>query len=230
MDEPSSYSVYIDDGGTVSRQMVVHEPAIGEFNFNFIADTTGAHNVRIENSDVSNGGKFITIGTISVKEVNDTTLPSDLYRLGSVLYKSPGETYPKVVAEVTANDATLFNFSPLARPTTTNPAYVRSSIDSITIHPSTLETSSTVTCNYIKIPDEVVWGHTTVSSVNSTSGITTKTSLYNSLTSTNFSLHESEEVNLVNRILVLAGITIKDNGLAAAAAQEEIKDIQQEKA
>ena len=53
--------------------------------------------------------------------------------------------------------------------------------------------------------------------------------MYNASTSTNFDMHESEEVNLVNRILVLAGISIKDLGLFKSAVNEEIKDIQQEK-
>jgi len=42
-------------------------------------------------------------------------------------------------------------------------------------------------------------------------------------------MHESEEVNLINRILVLAGISIKSNPLYQTAVAEEIKDIQQEK-
>jgi len=53
--------------------------------------------------------------------------------------------------------------------------------------------------------------------------------LYDSNNSTNFELHESEEVNLVNRILVLAGIMMKDPSLYQVAATEEVKDIQQEK-
>ena len=45
-----------------------------------------------------------------------------------------------------------------------------------------------------------------------------------------FELHSSEENNLVISILKLAGIAIKDVNLSQAAAQEEIKNIQQEKA
>ena len=53
--------------------------------------------------------------------------------------------------------------------------------------------------------------------------------MYNSLESTDFELHPSEEKNLVNKILMLAGMSIKDIQLAQAASQEEIKSIQQEK-
>ena len=44
----------------------------------------------------------------------------------------------------------------------------------------------------------------------------------------NFELHRSEENNLVNKILQLAGIMM-NNELYQVASQEEIKDIQQEK-
>ena len=45
-----------------------------------------------------------------------------------------------------------------------------------------------------------------------------------------FELHSSEENNLVISILKLAGVAIKDVNLSQAATQEEIKNIQQEKA
>ena len=41
--------------------------------------------------------------------------------------------------------------------------------------------------------------------------------LYNSNTSTNFELHGSEEENLVYRILMLAGLTIKQPDLQQSA-------------
>ncbi len=219
MDEPTSYTVYVDDAGTASHHMVVAEPAVGTVSFTFIADTSGNHNIRIENGDATNGSKYITVGNISVKEIDNTSLPANLYRLGEVFYKASGASYPTPVAHVNANEATLFNLSPLARPTTSNPAYVRDSATSIKIYPETLSTGSTVTCNYIKTPTDVVWGYTTVNG----------NALYNAGTSTNFDMHESEEVNLVNRILVLSGIATKDNALIGVAEKEEVKDMQQEK-
>ena len=44
-----------------------------------------------------------------------------------------------------------------------------------------------------------------------------------------FELHDSEENELVVKILQLAGVTIKDPGLIQAALQEEMKNVQQEK-
>jgi hypothetical protein len=53
---------------------------------------------------------------------------------------------------------------------------------------------------------------------------------YNASTSTNFQLHESEEPELVEKILELSGLLLKDPGVYQIANQEELERIQQEKA
>jgi len=219
MDEPSYYEVRLLDSGSNHVVVQDYEPEVASHELTFIADATGNHTLRLTTGDTTNGSKFMVFGNVSITEVDDTTLAANVYRLGEVFYKTSGASYPTTVARVNSNEATLFNSSPLARPTTTNPAYVRSSDTSIAIYPTTLDASSTVTYNYVKRPTTAAWGYITTGGV----------SIYNSGTSTNFELHESEEVNLVNRILVLAGIMIKDLTLAQAAQQEEANDIQQEK-
>jgi hypothetical protein len=42
-------------------------------------------------------------------------------------------------------------------------------------------------------------------------------------------LHESEETDLVVKILSLAGVILKDNSLYGIASGEDMKNIQQEK-
>ena len=42
---------------------------------------------------------------------------------------------------------------------------------------------------------------------------------------THFELHPSDQVELVIKILQLAGVTIKDNNLVQVATQEEVKSI-----
>ena len=74
--------------------------------------------------------------------------------------------------------------------------------------------------NYIKKPADVSWGYTIISGE----------TLYNANTSVNFELHESEETVLVIKILALAGVVIKDPGLYQISSQEDIKNVQQEKA
>jgi hypothetical protein len=46
----------------------------------------------------------------------------------------------------------------------------------------------------------------------------------------NFELHDSEETELIIKILALAGLLVQDLGVYQVASQEEAKDIQQEKA
>ena len=53
--------------------------------------------------------------------------------------------------------------------------------------------------------------------------------LYNPSNSTNFELHESEETDLVIKILALAGVVIKDPQLYQIAAGADAAKQQQEK-
>ena len=74
--------------------------------------------------------------------------------------------------------------------------------------------------HYIKKPATAVWGYNVV--VNKP--------LYNSSSSTNFELHESEENTLVYKILQLAGIAIEAPGLTQVATIKTNEEIQQQKA
>ncbi len=69
------------------------------------------------------------------------------------------------------------------------------------------------------VPPEVKWGYVVVN----------EKALYNSSTSINFTMHKSEETNLVIKILELAGITINKPGLVQIASNEESQNIQQTK-
>jgi hypothetical protein len=79
--------------------------------------------------------------------------------------------------------------------------------------------SAGVTCNYIKRPATVVWGSNTVNGE----------AQYNSTLSVNFPLHESEETELVMKILELASISTRELQVYQIAAQEEARNTQQEK-
>ena len=77
-----------------------------------------------------------------------------------------------------------------------------------------------VAVELINKPEKVEWGYDVIA----------EKALYNASRSTNFQLHESEETELVYKILELAGIVINKVGLVGTAAQEDLKKIQQEKA
>ena len=223
MVEPVIYQILIDDAGQTAHHFSEYEPSVNSGSFTFIADTSGVHNIRLNTQ--SNGvGQYLTFGGISVTQVDNTTLPADLYRLGSVAYKASGADYPTAVAEVNANQLANYNLSPLARPTTSNPAYVRSGASSISVYPTTLGVGSSVTCNYIKTPTDPYWGYVVVPK--SQGG--NEYPLYDSSTAVDFELHESEETTIINKILEYAGVIMKQPDVIQYANQKQAAESQQE--
>ena len=71
----------------------------------------------------------------------------------------------------------------------------------------------------VRRPNRAEWGYNVVA----------EKALYNASSTTDFELHESEENNIVVRILELAGVTINKSELVAWSAQQEGKEIQQQK-
>ena len=77
-----------------------------------------------------------------------------------------------------------------------------------------------VNIEYIKTPTTVSWASTLTSGV----------ALYNASSSVHFDLHNSEETELVIKVLELAGISTKQIDIAQYAGGVDNKSIQQEKA
>jgi len=156
-------------------------------------------------------------------------LPAALHKLSTVSYvQSSGiEGIYNECEYVTKKNLKLLLSSNLTLPSTTRPIYVRQgSKINVYIDKSTspyfteLITNSLIEIDYIKRPTDVKWGYTMVNNE----------ALYNASSSTQFELHPSEEVSMVIKILELAGIIVKDMALTQLANQEEIQDIQQQKA
>ena len=223
MDEPTSYSVIIEDDGTSAHQYIIYEPAVGSVSFTFIADTTGSHNVKIENRDNTDAGKYITVGDISLKQVDNATLANNVYRLGDVYWTKSGTAYPTTAFEVTANQIKKYNVSPLARPTSSNPTYVRTGETSIKLYPTPTSTD-TVTYSYVKTPTDPYWGYVVVPS--SSGG--NEYPLYDANNSTNFELHESEETTLINKILEMSGVIVKQPDIVQYGNTKNTEEFQKE--
>ena len=143
------------------------------------------------------------------------TLPSDVYRLGSVLYNGIDAEH------ITQKDWLYIKKSPLSKPSNDFPVYLRDSeTNAIKVYADSITANeiADVTCNYIKTPANADWAYDNT------------TGLYDSGNSTNFELHASEETELVIKILAMAGIVLKDPGLYQIGSAEEVKSVQQEKA
>tara|TARA_R100001440_G_scaffold35493_1_gene54535 strand:- start:15309 stop:15986 length:678 start_codon:yes stop_codon:yes gene_type:complete len=137
-------------------------------------------------------------------------LADDTYRIGSIIYKDIQ------VQEINDKEFIYLNSSPLLRPTEKNPIYIKRQ-NKIFLYPQNIQTD--ISCSFIKKPIKPRWNYVVVNGE----------ALYNPTNSENYQLHISEENNLINKILQLAGITM-NNEIYQVASQEEIKDIQQEKA
>ncbi len=152
---------------------------------------------------------FETSGTVA----GGSILPSNLYRIGTVIFGG------NEVEQIEQKKFLYINSSPLTTPTNNRPIYTRSG-NTITVYGDggNIITSG-VTCNFVKQPNSVTWGYNVVADK----------ALYNAGTSINFELHNSEETKLVIKILELAGVVINKPGLVSVAAQKEASKLQQEK-
>jgi len=138
------------------------------------------------------------------------TLPSDLYRLGTVVVNL------QEVEEVQQLDLIRMNNSALCKPRNKIKVYVRTAADKIVIYPGT---SSTKYFTYTRLPISPMWGYFVVG---------TK-ALYDNGTSVNFELHAAEESELVYKILKYAGLAMKRDDIAKGGQGLESLQTQQEK-
>ena len=110
------------------------------------------------------------------------------------------------------------NNSPLTRPSTIRPVYVRTGETTIDIFPVSI---TTATCSYIRTPAVPSWGYFVVGNkaLHDTSNLKT----------VNFELHPSEESELVYKILKFAGISMDKINIMRAGQVQEQAQVQQEK-
>ena len=152
--------------------------------------------------------------------------PTDLYRLGSVVFKNTTTNSFGVVSteqieaeRIASNEFLYINSSPLTKPTNTRPVFI-SNTSGIKVHgDSEIILPALVDYQYIKRPATVQWGYQ----------IVFNEALYDASSTINFELHPSEESELVIKILELCGILIKDLNLYQVFDKEEQQTIQQQK-
>jgi len=133
----------------------------------------------------------------------------DLYRLGTV---SSGNVE---VEQVQQNEILYLLNSPLTQPTLSRPVYVRNDT-TIQIYPTTI-TSGTYT--YVRKPTKPNWSYVVVNSK----------AMYDNSQAVHFELHQSEESELVYKILKFAGVSMKRSELVQIAQGAESLQVGQEK-
>ena len=179
------------------------------------------------------------LGDIAMSELTPNgagfELPDNLYRLDQIRL---GDIQCE---RLNLRDFNSVRQSPLTRPKISRPVYTLRQGNVLVINNGTLRSDNAnlpgidsvdiaetdddgnlitpANIAMIRIPNQVNWGFTMVNGV----------AIHNAGISVNFELHPSEETDLVIKILMLSGITIKDQGLYSISAQEDNKNIQQEK-
>lgn len=190
----------------------------------------------ISSVTINNGGSGYAVGntvtitggsgtaTAQVNSINEVAYflpPSNLHRIGTVIYKDEKE-----IERIERNDLLQINMSNLTKPTTTYPVYLyeqagqgiegnNTGQSHIYVYPKTILSASDISISYIRKPADVVWGFTVG---------TLGQYVYNLSTSTQFELLNTEQNEVILRILAYAGVVIKDPQvvqLAANAVQAE---------
>ena len=155
---------------------------------------------------------------------------SPLHRLGNIEYvehRDPAisiNELPVELEEVTQSDFALARRSALTRPTSSWPMFNIVG-NSVRILPANVTTTSppyeTYTINYIKKPSNPIWGYTI--------NVATGAYLYASGTSTNFEIDNTDQTDLILKILQYCGVIIRDPQIVQTATQLSQQDDTNEK-
>ena len=140
-----------------------------------------------------------------------TLTPTDIYRLGSVMYQSA-----ELTQYAQRNELIQILKSPLTQPTKNFPIYLYEN-NLLYVYPTTIinNVGELITFSYLKAPADITWGY----------GVGTLGQYeYSSGLSTNFELNVSEQSNVIMRVLAYAGVIINDPTIIQVAQGE----IQQE--
>lgn len=169
---------------------------------------------------------FETVGPPASVSGSYFSLPSDLYRLGSVVYKNQttdafGVTSTELIEaeRINANEFLYINSSPLTKPKDIRPIFISASQGIKVYGDNEITDINKIDIQYIKNPAEVAWAYRTVLGE----------ALYDASNSVDFELHKSEEVELVFKILELSGISTRNLDVYQVFDKEDNQKVQQQK-
>ena len=149
---------------------------------------------------------YTTVGGLSYFVLPTSDTYGDVvsfYRLGNVLYNDE-----KIVQRLDRHEFYYANQSRLTKPSTINPAYLYEN-QKLFVKPTSI--IDKIKVDYIRKPNNVEWTFTTGNLGQYQN---------NSLTSVDFELHESEQTEVVLKVLLYAGIVIRDPQIVQAAAAQ----------
>ena len=127
----------------------------------------------------------------------------DFYRLGNVLYNDE-----KVVQRLDRHEFYYANQSKLTKPSTINPAYLYEN-QKLFVKPTSI--IDRIKVDYIRKPNNIVWAFD-VGGLGQYQNIAAN--------SVDFELHESEQSEVILKVLLYAGIVIRDPKIVQTAAAQ----------
>ena len=170
----------------------------------------------------SPGGGTDAVISVDSLNVEDYFLPpSDVHRIGSVIYNETKE-----LQRVQRDELLHLNLSKYTKPSDTYPVYLYEQSTSgvnglvtgqphIYVYPKTIYTefnaNAMFNVSYIRKPNNVQWGF----NVNQTLG----NYVYDQSSSIQFELDSTEQTEVILRILAYSGVVIKDPQIVQAATQ-----------
>ena len=149
---------------------------------------------------------YTTAGSLSYFTLPETDVYSSIvsfYRLGNVLYNDE-----KIVQRLDRHEFYYVNQSKLTRPTAKNPVYLYEN-EKLFVKPETINTGIKV--DYVRKPNDVLWAFGTGN---------LGQYQYRESDSINFEIHESEQSEVILKILLYAGIVIRDPQIVQTAAAQ----------
>lgn len=164
---------------------------------------------------------FKTFGNCTLSVSQDYfVVPTDLHKIGTVIYKD------EIEVERVQKDYLLYlNLSPLTKPTKQFPLYIYENSTVGTGGNNTLnpriyvwpkDIQSGISVSYIRKPNNVLWNYTGIGGGAWTSG----PYIYSPSTSVQFELDATEQTNVITKILMYAGVIIRDPEIVQAAYQK----------
>jgi len=156
------------------------------------------------------GGNLVLVAQpVATQTINVNFYAKQFYRLGTVIYTT-GAMPTQELERVGGSELYHLLSSNLTKPTTTYPIYTYKG-NYLNVYPTTIQ--SGVSVNYLRKPIAPIWNFTGNTQYIFAAG-----------TSNNFELHVSEQVELIIKILLYAGVVVKDREIieiAAAKIQQE---------
>ena len=175
--------------------------------------------VLISDTEYTIAGDIITFNAqpVAGQTLVVNIYPKQFYKLGQVLYNAGAPIIPQELQEVGRNELYHLLSSDLTAPNANNIIYLYEK-NQISVYPQTIITGIEVA--YIRKPLPPIWNFTVGGS---------NQYLYDSSASFDFEISPVEQTELILKILLYAGVVVKDPQIIQVAAQQVAQENQNQK-